>query len=112
MPIPNIADYTATLDEACMARLGEAIAYTPEGGEAVTINAYVEYGDAPVDFGAGHMNDQQISVSIRKADLSEVPSEGDRIVLARHADTIFRPSGEPNTDDSGTHWQFALKEVP
>jgi len=109
--MPDLESLTDELDDFVMSALGETITYTRSGRAARRFKAHVNYEDAAEDLGAGHMIDQQITLTIRKVDLSSPPSSGDRIVLKRAAGKTFRPSGEPSTDASGTHWFFAVKEV-
>lgn len=102
---------TDMIDAVAIEHVGDAITYTPHDGLDPVTSGYVDYGTAPVDFGAGHMVDQSITVEIRKADLAREPDSADRITLPRLPGKTFKPSGKPSTDASGTHWAFSVKEV-
>lgn len=110
MPVPNLDDQLAALDAACLDHLGELISYTPAGGSALSIRAYVDYTDGEVFLGAGQAVEQEITVSLLKASVPAKPGNSDRLTLARKTGQTFRPTGAAS-DASGTHWTFTVKEV-
>lgn len=110
MAIPNLNDWTATLDEVCRDYLGETIQYKPAGGSFGDVTAHVDYRDMIKAFEAGQAVAQDIGLSLMKADVPAKPTRDCRVQLARLPGLTFRPINV-RSDESGTHWECEVVQA-
>lgn len=106
----DLESLTPSMDAAIDEALGERITYRVNGGPPIYPKAHVTYGDAPQDLGAGQAIEQDITLSIRKISLPNMPTSADRITLGKRPGVVFKPTN-PSHDDSGYHWIVNLKVV-
>lgn len=104
MAIPTLNSLTPLLNASTLGLLGDLLGYDGD-----TINGFVDHAEQ-VHGGIGAV-EQDITVQISIADVPTRPGGSNRITLPSYAGRIFKPVGV-STDDSGTFWVFALKEMP
>lgn len=110
MAIPDLDSLTARLDRTCVNILGETIAYAPNGAGPMSPapRGHVDYRDAIRALDNAQVFEQDITVSILKADVATKPTGAARLQLARISGITFRPINV-RTDESGTHWEFEVQ---
>lgn len=108
MALPTLESLTATLDAQTVGLLGDTISYTPAGGSAASIKAFVDHTDRTQPFAGTQVTDQDISVSVRKVDVPVV-AYMDVIYLPMLSDS-FNPREWRNSID-GRHWEIFVKRV-
>lgn len=111
MALPTLESLTARLDRTCADILGEEVEYAADGSTFETVQGHVNYRDAAASFEGSEVIAQDITVSVLKADVPAKPTRTARIQLAKHPGRLFQPIG-PRTDDSGTGWEFELRDIP
>lgn len=112
MARPTLDDLTPALDRACADELGDTIEYAADGATFEDQQAFVDYRDVSQAFEGAEAITQDISVTgLLKADVPTKPTSAVRIRLARRAGKTFKPISV-RTDESGTGWEFEVKEVP
>jgi hypothetical protein len=112
MTRPTLEDLTAGVDETCAAILGDTIQYAADGATFSPLKAYVNYRDAEKQFEGAEAVAQDITVSgLLKSTVPVKPGAGVRLTLPRIAGKTWKPINA-RTDESGTGWEFEVKEVP
>ncbi len=107
----TLDDLTPRLDRICLDRLGDLIQYAAGGAAFEAQRAYVNYRDAEKAFEGAQAIEQDITVSgLLKIDVPARPSKASRVRLARRPGKTFQPINV-RTDESGTGWEFEVKEV-
>lgn len=108
---PVLEDVEATLDEACMAGLGDGIGYKASGAATFTpMRAYVEYGELARSFDGGQAIAQDIKVELLRSQVPARPTAAVRITLGKLPGLTFRPVNV-GLANSGTHWAFEVERV-
>lgn len=108
---PVLEDLEASLDEACMAGLGDGIGYKAVGASTfAAMRAYVEYGELARSLDGGQAIEQDIRVEVLCSQVPARPSDAVRITLGKLPGKVFKPINVGLTD-SGTHWAFEVKRV-
>ncbi len=110
MPIPNLDDFTARLDANCRDYLGEAIAFAADGVTFANKRGHVNYRDMVKTFEVASAIEQDITVSVMKADVPVRPGANVRLRLVKFPGATFKPIN-PRSDESGTHWEFEVAKV-
>lgn len=111
MAIPNLEDWTDTLDEACRDYLAATIQYkTSVAGTFADLKAHVDYRDQAKVFGNTEVYPQDIMLSVLKSDVAAKPNGNCRCQLPRLSGVTLKPINV-RSDDSGTHWEFEVQEV-
>lgn len=112
MPLPRLEDLDRLLDRTTTDVLGDTILYRPAGATVYgSLSADVNYRDGSVPFGGGDVIAQDVKVAVLMVDVPAKPGRDDRIQLPKIPGHTFRPLN-PRRDESGTGWEFELKDVP
>lgn len=106
----DLETHTAALDRACMATLGETIAYAADGATYVNKMAHVDYREGQTAYDRSPAIHQDISMTVLREDVAVRPPRSARIMLARMTGQVFSPVNV-KLDQSGTHWEFDLQKV-
>src|SRR6185437_10875094 len=111
MTIPSFDDLTATLDRIGVDRTGDTLSYAADGVTFADQKAHVNYrdGDVPIDGGRAIAQDMTVT-SLLKVDVPDKPGSVARVQLARRVGKTYQPINV-RTDQSGTGWEFELKEA-
>lgn len=110
MPLPTLESQIFRLNRACVDILGETIQYKPSGGAYGAIQAHVDYRDASKAFQGAEAVTQDMTIQVLIADVPTRPSGQCRVTLAKVPGRTFKPIAI-RRDESGTHWEFELKDV-
>lgn len=110
MAIPNIEDWTDTLDERCRDYLAETISYAADGSTYADVKAHMNYRDGVVPLDVGQMIAQDIVVAVLKSDVPVKPSGSVRLTLPKLSGLTFKPANVRNSE-SGTEWEFDVARV-
>lgn len=111
MARPTLDDLTASIDRNCVDLLGDTVSYAADGATFADVQAYVNYRDAEKAFEGAQVIQQDITVSgMLKVDVPAEPMGTARIRLARLSGVTFKPINVRN-DESGTGWEFEVKQV-
>lgn len=108
MAIPTLEDFEDELVTQTDAILGDTISYKPKGGAFADIKARVEYGEALRDIATGLVIEQEIRVTISKAQASAKPDKDCRMVLPKVTGATFRPI---NVSNIGLDWSMGVERV-
>lgn len=108
MAIPTLDSLTDNLFEQVNALLEDAITYTPDGGSALSIRAWVNHEDKTEAFAGSQITDQDIFVEVLKSDVETV-GRGDTIYLPQ-LDSSFNPKDWKN-NPSGRGWIIMCKRA-
>lgn len=106
----TLEDLESGLDDACMSTLGDSISYTPAGGSALAIKAYVNHEEVARSLDNGAAIEQAMTLEIQRSAIPLRPASGDRITLAKVAGKTFKPANV-TLNPGGTHWIFELVKV-
>ena len=99
-------DFSTHID-VCFDQLGDPIIYTPSGGEAVTINAVIDFNSESHDvFGSG-VQSPTLHVEIRVSDVAS-PAEGDSV---SYKGVNYIVSGIPDLNSDRASWRLFLQEA-
>jgi len=110
MPLPSIESLLSGLDRTCMDALGDSIQYSAAGAAYATVRGYVDHREAGRAFDNATAMVQDIIVVVLRADVPVKPGGAARVALPQFADRTFQPVNA-RTDESGTHWEFEVREV-
>lgn len=105
---PTLDSLTDKLFETCNTILEDPITYTPDGGSALSIRAWVDHEDKTDAFGGVQVTAQDIFVEVLKSDVPTV-SEDDVIALPQLGQT-FAPV-EWKNNRSGRGWIIWVRKV-
>ncbi len=108
MAIPTLDSLTDNLFEQANALLEDPITYTPDGGVAQSIRAWVNHEDKTEAFQGSQITDQDIFVEVLKSDVATVAYD-DVIYLPELAQS-FSPRDWKNSA-SGRTWIIMCKRV-
>lgn len=111
MAAPTLENVTALLDEKTVTLLGDSISYTPAGGTATPLKAFVDYSEQARDFGWSASTVQEMMFEIRIVDAPVRPDHAVRIALPKLPGAVWQPR-DVRLSSSGTMWRFGLKQVP
>ena len=113
MPLPNLESLEAGLDRACADVLGDTISYKAVGqADFALIKAHLDYREIAEGLSSSiEVIAQDMRVSMLRADVPVRPGSGVRIRLPKVPDRTFKPIAA-RLGESGTHWEFELKDVP
>lgn len=111
MAIPPLESVTAILDEKTVTLLGDSISYTPTGGAATPLKAFVDHSEESRDFGYSATTVQEMMFEIRIVDAPVRPDKAVRITLPKLPGLVWQPR-DVKMNASGTMWRFGLKQVP
>jgi len=103
-----MTDVFDDLDRITMAGIGDPITYTPNGGSALSINAWADHSGDTISFGFSEGVTAGAVVQVNKTDVATV-SKQDIIYLPRTGLT-YQPV-EILSDRSGRLWNIALGKV-
>lgn len=104
-----LRDQTAALLKAEMDHLGDEITYTPQGGSAVTFNAWVTFGAEHFNSPGSAATKATPQVEVRAADVPN-PSVQDRLTIALRPGALFAPV-DILDGETGETWVLPLKKV-
>lgn len=110
MTLPTLDDLTPALDRISVDLLGDPIEYAADGSAFEGATAFVDYRDASKAFEGAQAIEQDVTVSLLKADVPARPAATARLRLPKLAGKTFKPINV-RSDTSGTHWEFEVKEV-
>lgn len=105
--MPDVFD---DLDTATLGAIGDPITYTPAGGAALSINAWVDHSPDVIDFGVTGGVTVEAAIQVRKSDIATPNKDGDRIYLPRTGQT-YRMSTAPLHSRCGRYWNMVLVKV-
>jgi len=109
--MPSFDDLCDSMDRIIMDRLGEAVTFSPDGGESVTLMADVYYPEAMQALSVGHMIEQSIHLEILISDAPEGISERDMFSNLRRSPGVAYYARNPTRNRSGSHWIINLVEA-
>lgn len=103
----TLRDLSPGMDQLVNDMLGDEITYTPDGGDAETFNAWVEFGPGDVTTGQTRAATEQIVIEIPFT-RRELPSRADSIAITIRPDRVYSPAGW-DYSLSGDGWRIVLK---
>jgi hypothetical protein len=100
---------TDALNEASVGMLGDTITYTPMGGAAKTIKAFVDDYEAINDFGQSSAIAAEVTMQILITDVPVRPARDDRIMVKTSGRTYSPLAARLGRD--GRFWHVDCKPV-
>lgn len=107
MPV-NINDFDDALIGGCDDMLGDTISYKPAGGVWGDAQAFVDYREAVIGIGTGQAIDNDITVTLSKAQVPLKPGAGSRLKLPKAPGELFKPIA---VRDMGDDWAFEVQRA-
>lgn len=101
-----MTDVFDDLDAQTLEAIGDEIVYTPSGGAALNIKAWVNHNDQAIQFGNSAAITGDASIQVRVIDVAQ-PTKADIIDLPRTG-LSYRPASIMR-DRSGRLWNITLK---
>lgn len=104
-----LRDLTAAMDAVVDNTLGDAITYTPDGGAALSLNAWVRFADLAITGSGSQTTREAVSVEVPMA-LVASPAKEDVIAIAVLPGRTYRPKGYA-PDETGVRWVIELARI-
>lgn len=105
----TLSDFEDELESSALAQLGDPITYTPNGGEALSLHAWVNYDTGVVATPNSRAIVTQIEVEVAAADVA-TPTKEDRLTLPRLPGKTYRPA-RIERGRMGNTWVLGLTET-